>query len=363
MLERVERLPEPQPDAGQLVEALRRRRPGRVPMLEIKLDDEVQAALLGEPLIPWSADAPRDQRIASVRQHAGLMRRLGFDAFRVRTAIPFTSAKAGADDTADLSRGRRQWQDEHTGPIRTREDFERYPWPRPQDIDYRLAEDFLAELPEGMGCIAYASGPFEWSSWLMGLEPFMLALYEQPDLVQELTDRVGRTIYDALAGYVGMDNVVAFWVGDDLGFKTSTLISPEHLRQYILPWHRRYAELAHRSDRPYLLHCCGHVGAIMPDLAEDVRIDAKHSFEDVIEPVESFHRTWGTRLTAVGGVDVDLLARGSPRQVADRTAAILEACAPSGGYIAGTGNSVTNYIPVDNYLTMVETVHRYNGRL
>jgi uroporphyrinogen decarboxylase len=156
--------------------------------------------------------------------------------------------------------------------------------------------------------------------------------------------------------------MVALWSGDDMGFKTATLISPQHLREYILPWHRRYAEIAHAQGKPYILHSCGNLREIMPDLVEDVRIDAKHSFEDAIQPVEDFHRLWHGQVAAIGGLDVDLLARGTEADVVRRTESILAACAPRGGYAAGSGNTVTNYVPVDNYLAMVETVHRYNGR-
>ena len=57
----------------------------------------------------------------------------------------------------------------------------------------------------------------------------------------------------------------------------------------------------------------------MPDLIEDVRIDAKHSFEDVIVPVEQFKQRWGTRVAVLGGVDVDLLSRGTEDDVRRRT--------------------------------------------
>jgi uroporphyrinogen decarboxylase len=363
MLARVERLPKPDPDVSRLLTALRRGKPSRIPMLEIKLDEEIQAALLGEPLITWSATASPDHRRAAIRQHVGLMHRLGYDAFRIRTPIPFTSSKAVAEDTADLNRGQRAWQDEHTGPVQTREDFDRYAWPTQADVDYSQAEEFARELPDGMSCIGYVSGVFEWASWLMGLEPFMLALYEQPELVRDLCDRVGRIICDAIVPYGQMDHVAAVWVGDDLGFKTSTLISPAHLREYVLPWHRRFAEVAHRAGKPYLLHSCGNIGQIMDDLADDVKIDAKHSFEEVIEPVERFYARWREKVTTIGGVDVDLLARGTEAQVHQRALAILQACAPGGAYVAGSGNSVTNYIPVDNYLAMVEALHEYNGRM
>jgi uroporphyrinogen decarboxylase len=363
LLPRVEQLPRPDPDVSNLLTVLRHGRPARLPMLEIKLDDEVQAELLGEPLIGWRKTDPPERRRAACRQHIGLMRRLGYDAFRIKAPQPFKAMKERASDTAVHSRGQREWQSEHEGVIQSWDDFERYVWPTGADLDFTFAQDVLRELPEGMGAIAYSSGVFEWSSWLMGLENFLIAFCEEPELIRAITQRVGPVILKSLETMAQMDGIVAVWVADDLGFKTSTMISPADLREYILPWHTRYAAMAHAHGKPMLFHCCGNVKQIMRDLVEDVKIDAKHSFEDVIQPVEEFSQEWQDRIAVIGGVDIDLLARQDENVIAQRTQQILEACAPKGGYAAGSGNSVPNYVPVNHYLAMVETIHRYNGRM
>jgi len=332
-------------------------------MLELKLDGEVQGALLGEPIIPWERDAPPERRRKAIRQCIDLPYRLGYDAIRLRAPVPFQRYLEGAADTAELSRGERQWQNERTGPIQSLDDLERYPWPQPGDLDFTQAEEISRELPGGMGGIGYNSGVFEWSSWLMGLERFLYALYDDRELLRRLTSRVGQVILQAFEVFCRMDSVVALWLGDDLGFKTAPLMSPADLRELILPWYRRYAELAHAHGLPFLLHCCGNVKVILPDLVETVGIDAKHSFEDIIQPVEDFHRQWGDRIAAIGGVDIDILSRRDEEAVRQRTLQILERCAPRGGYIAGSGNSITNYVPAGNYLAMVEAIHRFNGRL
>ena len=249
------------------------------------------------------------------------------------------------------------------GVIKFFADFEVYLWSAQAAIDFSAAEVAQGALSEGMGLIGFSGGVLEWSSTLLGLESMMLLLYDDPDLVRAVVDRVGQTIYDAFRVFCDMEEVFALWLGDDMGFKTATLLQPQHLRQYILPWHKRYAELAHQTSRLFLLHSCGHVESIMPDLIEHVRIDAKHSFEDVIVPVEQFKRRWGKRVAVLGGVDVDLLSRGTAEDVRRRTGQILSACAPGGGYACGSGNSITNYMPIGNYLAMIETIHRFNGRM
>ena len=34
-----------------------------------------------------------------------------------------------------------------------------------------------------------------------------------------------------------------------------------------------------------------------------------------------------------------------------------------GGYAIGSGNTIANYIPVDNYLSMIEAANEFNSRM
>jgi uroporphyrinogen decarboxylase len=137
------------------------------------------------------------------------------------------------------------------------------------------------------------------------------------------------------------------------------MIAPEHLREYVFPYHKRMAEIAHAHDKVYILHNCGNLETIMDDLIDDVGIDAKHSFEDVIMPIEEVKARYGSRIGIVGGMDIDFMARASEEQVRARVREVLDACMPGGGFVLGTGNSVTNYIPVENFLAMVDEAHRW----
>jgi uroporphyrinogen decarboxylase len=150
------------------------------------------------------------------------------------------------------------------------------------------------------------------------------------------------------------DFVGAIQFGDDMGFKTSTMISPRDLRKYAFPWHKKAAEAAKSHGKPFILHSCGNLEIIMDDLIDDVGIDAKHSFEDVIMPVAEVKKRWGERVAILGGIDMDVLVRATPDAVRRYTREVIEACAPGGGYALGCGNTVANYIPPENFLAMVD---------
>jgi uroporphyrinogen decarboxylase len=355
-------LPKPAPDVRRLETVLRRGRPDRVPLVELMIADEVLGELHGRPLAPLPPKPDRAQLHQWAEQRVEMWWRLGYDYYRVRAEIPFTVERLPAADTAPSIGGQRQWVNEREGLIRSWDDVERYRWPSRADIDFSQSEAALECLRDGMGGIGFSGGVLEWSSTLLGLETFAMALYDDPKLVREVVDRVGRAIYDAFDVFCEMDTIFAIWLGDDMGFKTATLLSPEHLREFILPWHKKYADLAHRTGRLFMLHSCGYVEPIMPDLVEDVKIDAKHSFEDAIVPVTEFKQRWGGQVAVLGGVDVDILTRGTPDDVRNATRHVLDTCAVDGGYACGSGNSVPNYVPAQNYLAMVETLHRFNAR-
>ena len=94
----------------------------------------------------------------------------------------------------------------------------------------------------------------------------------------------------------------------------------------------------------------------MSDLLDVVKIDAKHSFEDAVLPVEEFLGTYGGRVAALGGLDVNFVSQASPDDVREYVYKKIAACAPYGRFAIGTGSSVTSYIPPGNYLAIIETV-------
>jgi len=349
----------PRPDFDLLRRAiLRQGELERVPLLEQKADNAIIAAVMG---VPYSPPRDREEKARFTRLTVQFWHDLGYDAVRLKTGLDLPLTRNQTDDTAALSRGQRAWQSESEGPIASWEDFERYPWPTPADADFSQVELAASILPEGMKLLVSPDGMLEPLMWLMGFAPFALALYDQPDLIAAMAGRIAAIYVPLCEALLQMDAVGGVITGDDMGYKTGPMVAPDHLRQYALPYHKTIAGLCHARNKVYILHSCGHIYSIMDDLIDDVRIDAKHSFEDVIMPVEQFKATYGARVGTIGGLDIDLLCRGDEEAVRARTRAILDACMPGGGYVLGTGNSVANYVPVRNFLAMVDEGHRWKA--
>jgi uroporphyrinogen decarboxylase len=335
--------------------------PDRVYFIELLMDEEVKAAI-AERFELMDGASP-DDPFYPLDREVRVQRFLGYDY--VRCGLDDVGIQIGrlkAADTAALRRtGGRAYVDEHRGPISNWDEFHAFPWPDPEKLAARNLEWLQENLPEDMCLIG--SGGFahfaEFLTWLMGYETLCYALFDQRDLVAAISRRLIEFYQVVVRRLLEFDRVQVIWGSDDMGYRGGTLISPNDLREFVLPGHRAMAQAAHAAGRPYLLHSCGKLDAIMDDLLDDVRIDGLHSFEDTTKTVEETKRKYGHRIAVLGGIDVDFLCRAEEAAIRARVRRTLEACQPGGGYCLGTGNSVANYVPLEKYLAMLDEGRRY----
>jgi uroporphyrinogen decarboxylase len=368
---------DPQPDFENLRRTLLcEGPPGPVPLFEIFADPGMVEAVLGEkfpvnlhryieePDLISSSDE-LEGLMKSIEMYVRFCRETGYDYVFMVSGFSLPKTFKTANDAAGALNwpdGQRYWVSEAGGPIQNWEDFERFPWPRAEDLRHAALEYVNALVPDEMKVAAFMyGGVFENSAPLMGLESFSYALRDQPDLVEAICERVGGLAAAAAEQVTSIDNVEMVFLSDDLGFFSGTLVSPEVIRRYIVPHYKRISEITHAAGKVLVFHSCGNVYKMMDDFIDDVGIDAKHSFEDKIVPVDEAYQRWGDRIAILGGLDMDLLGRGSEEQVRRRTRDILEVCGARGtGYALGTGNTAANYLPLRNYLAMLDEGRRWN---
>ena len=203
------------------------------------------------------------------------------------------------------------------------------------------------------------NGVFEISEDLVGFESLAYMQADDPELFAQLYERIGDLMVSIWRRFLAQytDIFAICRIGDDLGFKTSTLVAPRTIRRHVLPQYRRIIGLIRGAGMPFLWHSCGNIFPIMDDVI-DLGINAKHSNEDIIAPFERWIELYGERIGLLGGIDVDLLCQRTPAEIFDtvcdkgrRYRALAQ------GYALGSGNSIPNYVPVDGYLAMVEAAH------
>ena len=338
------------PDINNIYKVFRGEPPSRPTLFELFLNRPLYERLAQRTLPADSADPGLDNLLLVIDAYAAA----GYDyATSHGCDISFKNerSKPEGKDTLSLNQGY---------VITDEASFEAYEWPVPEKCDYSRLEKAEAYMPEGMKLMVMGpGGVLENAIGLTGYDNLCFMLYENPGLAKAVFDKVGSCLlryYEIAAQYPAAGFIMS---NDDWGFKSQTFLSPEHMREYVLPWHKKIVETAHARNLPAVLHSCGNLEEVMDDVIDYCGFDAKHSYEDIIMPVEDVYEKYHGRIAVLGGVDVDYIINRPDSDITARCRGMLKRAEGRGGYALGTGNSVPEYVPQDKYLTMIKAALEY----
>jgi len=383
------RIAEPQPDFDELVAVLNgTRKSDKALYQELMVDEEIKKKVLQDylkeeyvppPVSAFSLGENKQSKTSFAEKKKKYKTyyentlqfyyRMGYSLYvdftfqnhieELNTLPPVRST-----DTAVHSKGKRYWANMANGMIKSWEDFENFPWHLTDQVIDEYAEIvglFKNIIPDGMK-IATSSSVFEFVlEWILGYENLFLFLHDKPDLVSSVFTKVGEMSFKYYEATIAEPVVGCIWHADDLGYKSGTMLSVKDLERLVFPWVKKYAEIAHSHNKQFYWHSCGKKDEIMDILINEIKLDAIHGFEEVSYPVTKYKEIWGDKIGIIGGIDMDKISRMEKDDLKFYIKSILDYCVPKGRYICGTGNSVANYIPVENYLLMISECQKWEG--
>jgi uroporphyrinogen decarboxylase len=326
--------------------------PDIVPNIELGVHPVWKAKQLGRPCL-------------TVADEVEFARQAGYDYVKLQPGIDMNPAgifPTGGAKIVDLpsQAGQRRWADEHHGVIGSIEDFDRYTWPKKEDVSYARLEDAASAATDGMGVIGQYGDIYTLIWGQMGFETFCMALYEQPELIQRLFDTVGGIVYNLFENMASMEHVKALWYSDDLAYVSGLMISPDFFREYLFPWVRKIGDLCKARDIPFLYHTDGLLWDVLDDLV-DCGVTSLHPIEPKAMDILEVKQRYAGKLAVLGNIDVDLLSRGTPEEVDREVMARMALVKPGGGWALGSSNSVPDYADFNNYLTMLAAGDKYGA--
>lgn len=348
--------PTHQPDYRRVEAAARNQWSSHVPLYEHIIEDAVIEAATGNApfWLYWSKNM--HESVEGFRQYWDFWRVMGYDTASMEFLL-ISALEGGGALGAHAD-----------GCIKTRADFERYPWKEIPDRFFAshtpYIENFIKTCPPGMKAVGgVGNGLFEAVQDIVGYTNLCYISVDDPQLYADLFSAMGEVMAQVWARFMQRyaDVFCVLRFGDDLGFKQQTLLPPKDIRAHILPQYKRVVDIVHAHGKPFLLHSCGCIFEIMDDLIDTVGIDAKHSNEDQIAHFKEWVRLYGQRIGNFGGIDMDVLCRAPADEIQAYVKDCLDTVQGCGGIAFGTGNSVPNYVPPEGYFAMVEAVRRWRG--
>lgn len=343
------------PNYQNIVDVALNRKPQRIPLYEHYVSYNMIEKITNTQLSRYYWGTPEELRLMFAN-YTAFFRDYGYDAVIFECCVTDILPHGGA-----LSGSRK-------GYIDSQETFDAYPWESVKELyinRFKPYFDALAEsMPDGMKAIGgVGNGVFEIVQDLVGYENLCIFSFEEPELYASLFEKVGQILYEIwqwfLKNYSDVYCVCRF--GDDLGYKSNTLLSHEDIRKHIIPQYTRIVDLVHQYGRPFLLHSCGKIFAVMEDL-----IDAGVDILNPIQPCSkdmnpvNLRDTYRNRIVFHGGLDTqEILPKRSPEQVAEEVRKLIDVFKPEGNYIFAAAHNIQTDVSAENIDAMFTAAKKY----
>ena len=245
------------------------------------------------------------------------------------------------------------------------EELEDYPdWPDPDRFDYQA---ILAKAEKARSYGFATLGPwishFEIYCRMRGLENALMDVLVEPEFLNAALDRIEQIQTDMLIRFFESveDRVDMVLVSDDLGTQESQLMSVAHWSEFLQPRLKRWCELIHQHGKKVFYHTDGAARPFIPHLI-DCGIDVLNPIQHICADMDrgELNRDFGKQLIFHGGIENQhVLPHGSAADVRKEVITCLETLGDGGGYLPSSCHNVQAGTPVENVLTLIETVREW----
>ncbi len=249
--------------------------------------------------------------------------------------------------------------------------------------DWRYLDEFIEKMPDPNApglldplypiaeeahaknryLIFSAWGLFFERPWgLRGMENLMIDYYENPDQVHRLHDALCRQYEDLIRRGAREVRPEGFWTSDDLGNQRQLMMKPEHFREFLKPYYARIGRVCRETNMHFWLHSCGNNTEVLEDLIE-VGVDVFHPVQKHTMDEKSVAEEYGDRMTFLAGFDVQrTLVEATPEEVRAEVRYLIDTFdRGDGGMCMAAGNGIVSGTPFENIDAFLDESIRYGA--
>jgi uroporphyrinogen decarboxylase len=350
-----------EPDKERLISAMRHRKVDRVPNVEVVIEDQIVERMLGRyagNTLAYGGDpakgmADADQiRPMYPRDWIDICNLIGQDTILLEALWTPFKMRNQEGKLVPIS-GR---------PVKSRADFDRLVMPTEADIEERMR--YVREYKEaaqdtkiGVG-VVFATFFMTINEFLMDLQDFLVYCYEERDFIEYMLD-ISTDYWIKFAQALVREGIDWCYTADDFGFKSGLMMHPKVLEQLWFTRYRRIMEPIMNADVTVMCHSDGKIDEIVPWLI-DFGVHALNPMDPYCVDYRDYKRRFGDRIALWGNIDLTFpLASGTPADVEKDVKEHMEFMKPGYGYICSSSHSITNYIPYENWVSMINSIHEY----
>jgi uroporphyrinogen decarboxylase len=238
----------------------------------------------------------------------------------------------------------------------TRDNAATFHFPDPHDpARYDFFDEAIAANRDTAVLVSLGFALFERAWTLAGMENVLMAMVADKLFAHALLDRI-LEFNLALIEQACAHAVDIFRFGDDWGQQRGLIMGPAVWREFIKPRFKAMCDLVKSRGKVTMLHCCGKVDEIFPDVIE-CGLDIFNPFQPEVMDVFEIKKQFGSEMTFYGGISIQrTLPFGTVAQVRDEVRRLIDVVGADGGYIASPSHDIPGDARVENIAAMIEVL-------
>lgn len=349
--------------------ALAHKEPDKVPKGEIgtAVAEHIKKGLLGERYINEFSQFSGSYAVALNENNLNIRELLGFDLVTCEPAAPQSVDLEidyhGYPVYLDIWGGQTCFpsgaaQKIVRPAIQNLDDARSYKFPNPYDF-------YMGDLKEWLQKTEYyvfglTQGIFFMSYWeFFPFLDFMVWCGTEKEKVKYWAEKCAD-FYQELALIQADTGIHGLIYADDLAFNSGPFISPQLFKEIFYSPIRRIVEAVKLKGVSVIIHCDGYLPYEMINMLIDLGFDGwqaiqKSAGNNIVEVKKKF----GDKLTLFGNIDIDILGRGSPKDVEEEVKSVIKSVAPGGGFILSSSNELGPETSPENALAMYKAAEKF----
>ncbi len=198
--------------------------------------------------------------------------------------------------------------------------------------------------------------------YILGMESFMLGLYDYPEEIMAFLSRLADWIVDIIrhAAQTGAD-VLCF--ADDYGMTGRPLISMDMWKRITYPHLKRFIAVAHEEGVPFMLHSCGYQMPFLEYYVE-AELDLLQSFQPKAgNDFAAAYAEYGDRLAFATGIDIQRGEMMTPQALRQEILDNYAIGRTQGRHVLSTTHMIQYSMPMENLQAILGTVQEIQAVL
>lgn len=236
-----------------------------------------------------------------------------------------------------------------------------FDWPDPEKyISREECAKVVENTPKDHAVLGVIwSAHFQDTCAAFGMESALVTMMTEPDMYRAVDRKIldfylksNEIFYESTKGRLN-----AVLIGNDMGSQTSLMLSPQLIREFIIPGARELVEQAKSYGLKVIYHSCGSIYDVIPDLI-GAGVDVVHPIQALAKNMQPqlLKDSFGNKVSFCGGVDAqNLLVNGTPEQIADKVRE-LKTIFPTGLIISPSHEAILPDCNPANIAALINTV-------